>query len=68
MNGQTPFETASENLQRKTSGGRWPCRRFGTEVLELRYGLNGHQPMTLEEVATRSASPASGSARSRTTP
>ena len=50
-NGQTPFETASENLQRedvRRALAVLPIR--DREVLELRYGLNGHQPMTLEEV------------------
>ena len=35
-------------------------------VLELRYGLDGEQPRTLDEVGGRSTSRASGSARSRT--
>jgi RNA polymerase primary sigma factor len=46
-----PFETASDNLQRedvKTALAALPRR--DREVLELRYGLNGRQPMTLEEV------------------
>jgi RNA polymerase primary sigma factor len=48
---QTPFEMASENLQRedvRRALALLPVR--DREVLELRYGLNGHQPMTLEEV------------------
>ena len=46
-----PFETASENLQRrdvKKVLDALPERE--REVLELRYGLNGHEPMTLEQV------------------
>jgi RNA polymerase primary sigma factor len=49
--GESPFETASETLQREdvqrvleTLPGR------EREVLELRYGLNGNRPLTLEEV------------------
>jgi RNA polymerase primary sigma factor len=48
---ESPFETASDNLQRedvKTALAALPRR--DREVLELRYGLNGRQPMTLEEV------------------
>jgi RNA polymerase primary sigma factor len=37
------------------------------QVIELRFGLLGEQPCTLEEVGRRSASRASASARSRTT-
>jgi RNA polymerase primary sigma factor len=47
----SPFETASDNLQRedvKRALAALPGR--DREVLELRYGLNGRQPMTLEEV------------------
>jgi RNA polymerase primary sigma factor len=50
---ESPFETASDNLQREDvqrALAALPCR--DREVLELRYGLNGHQPMTLEEVGT----------------
>jgi RNA polymerase primary sigma factor len=46
-----PFETASDNLQRddvQRALAALPSR--DREVLELRYGLNGRQPMTLEEV------------------
>jgi RNA polymerase primary sigma factor len=46
-----PFETASDNLQREDvqrALAALPSR--DREVLELRYGLNGRQPMTLEEV------------------
>jgi RNA polymerase primary sigma factor len=49
----SPFETASDNLQRedvKRALAALPSR--DREVLELRYGLNGRQPMTLEEVGT----------------
>src|SRR3954470_5526783 len=48
---ESPFETASDNLQRedvKTALAVLPRR--DREVLEVRYGLNGRQPMTLEEV------------------
>jgi RNA polymerase primary sigma factor len=47
----SPFESASENLQREDV--RRVLRALPKrerEVLELRYGLNGHQPLTLEEV------------------
>ena len=50
-NMESPFETASDNLQREDVRrclAALPCR--DREVLELRYGLNGRQPMTLEEV------------------
>ena len=50
-NTESPFETASDNLQRedvRRALAVLPCR--DREVLELRYGLNGRQPMTLEEV------------------
>jgi RNA polymerase primary sigma factor len=49
--GESPFETASENLQREDVArvlSALPQRE--REVLELRYGLNGHRPLTLEEV------------------
>jgi RNA polymerase primary sigma factor len=48
---ETPFETASDNLQRQDvqrALSLLPTR--DREVLELRYGLNGRRPMTLEEV------------------
>jgi RNA polymerase primary sigma factor len=48
---ESPFETASDNLQREdvqTALAALPSR--DREVLELRYGLNGRQPMTLEQV------------------
>ena len=46
-----PFEQASDNLQREDVQrvlGTLPRRE--REVLVLRYGLNGHEAMTLEEV------------------
>jgi RNA polymerase primary sigma factor len=49
--GESPFETASENLQREDVRrvlSALPQRE--REVLELRYGLSGHRPLTLEEV------------------
>jgi RNA polymerase primary sigma factor len=48
---ESPFETASDNLQREDvqrALAVLPCR--DREVLELRYGLNGKKPMTLEQV------------------
>jgi RNA polymerase primary sigma factor len=48
---ESPFETASEQLQRADVQRvlrALPERE--REVLELRYGLNGHRPLTLEEV------------------
>jgi RNA polymerase primary sigma factor len=46
-----PFERASDNLQRQdVRRALAALPRRDREVLELRYGLNGHQPMTLEEV------------------
>jgi RNA polymerase primary sigma factor len=48
---ESPFETASENLQREDVRRALevlPARE--REVLELRYGLNGQRPLTLEEV------------------
>jgi RNA polymerase primary sigma factor len=48
---ESPFETASENLRREDVQrvlGALPRRE--REVLELRYGLNGKPPLTLEEV------------------
>jgi RNA polymerase primary sigma factor len=50
-NVESPFETASDNLQREDvqrALAVLPLR--DREVLELRYGLNGRKPMTLEEV------------------
>jgi RNA polymerase primary sigma factor len=48
---ESPFERASDNLQREDvqrALAALPSR--DREVLELRYGLNGRQPMTLEQV------------------
>jgi RNA polymerase primary sigma factor len=48
---ESPFETASEQLQRADVQRvlrALPDRE--REVLELRYGLNGHRALTLEEV------------------
>src|SRR5262245_20791796 len=48
---ESPFETASDNLQRDDVRRCLAAlSRRDREVLELRYGLNGRQPMTLEEV------------------
>jgi RNA polymerase primary sigma factor len=50
-NTESPFETASDNLQRQdVRRALAALPRRDREVLELRYGLNGRQPMTLEEV------------------
>ena len=52
---ESPFEKASDNLQREDvqrALAVLPVR--DREVLELRYGLNGRKPMTLEEVGGRS--------------
>jgi RNA polymerase primary sigma factor len=52
-NGESPFEKASDNLQREdVQRALAALPRRDREVLELRYGLNGRQPMTLEEVGT----------------
>jgi RNA polymerase primary sigma factor len=48
---ESPFETASENLQRENirrALDSLPVRE--REVIELRYGLSGRQPLTLEQV------------------
>jgi RNA polymerase primary sigma factor len=48
---ESPFETASGNLRRESVRrvlDALPQR--DREVIELRYGLNGHEPLTLEEV------------------
>jgi RNA polymerase primary sigma factor len=50
-NVESPFETASDNLQRAdVQRALAVLPRRDREVLELRYGLNGRKPMTLEEV------------------
>jgi RNA polymerase primary sigma factor len=50
-NVQSPFETASDNLQRQdVQRALSVLPQRDREVLELRYGLNGRKPMTLEEV------------------
>ena len=50
-NTESPFEKASDNLQREdVTRALAALPRRDREVLELRYGLNGHRPMTLEEV------------------
>ena len=48
---EEPFETATENLQRQDiqrALNALPERE--RQVIELRYGLRGHEPLTLEEV------------------
>ena len=48
---ESPFELALENLRRENVRKALAALpRRDREVLELRYGLNGRQPMTLEEV------------------
>ena len=48
---ETPFETASDTMQREdVQRALSSLPRREREVLELRYGLDGHEPMTLEEV------------------
>ena len=48
---ETPFETASDAMQREdVRHALSSLPRREREVLELRYGLDGHEPMTLEEV------------------
>jgi RNA polymerase primary sigma factor len=50
-NTESPFEKASDNLQREdVQRALAVLPRRDREVLELRYGLNGRQPMTLEQV------------------
>jgi RNA polymerase primary sigma factor len=52
-NTESPFESASDNLQREdVQRALAALPRRDREVLELRYGLNGQRPMTLEEVGT----------------
>jgi RNA polymerase primary sigma factor len=48
---EEPFETATENLQRQDvqkALNALPARE--RQVIELRFGLRGHEPLTLEEV------------------
>ena len=48
---EEPFDTATENLQRQDiqrALNALPERE--RQVIELRYGLRGHEPLTLEEV------------------
>jgi RNA polymerase primary sigma factor len=48
---EEPFETASENLQKEDVHRVLDALpRREREVIELRYGLNGHEPLTLEQV------------------
>jgi RNA polymerase primary sigma factor len=48
---ESPFETASDSLQREdVQRVLMALPRREREVLELRYGLNGRRPLTLEEV------------------
>jgi RNA polymerase primary sigma factor len=50
-NTESPFEKTSDNLQREdVQRALAVLPRRDREVLELRYGLNGRQPMTLEQV------------------
>src|SRR6185295_6568973 len=64
---ESPFEIASENLRKENvhrALAALPQRE--REVIEMRFGLTGGRPRTLEE-GGRSTSRASASARSRTT-
>jgi RNA polymerase primary sigma factor len=64
---ESPLDTTQLSLRREDiecALAALPERE--RQVIELRFGLNGEQPRTLEEVAP-SASRASGSVRSRTT-
>jgi RNA polymerase primary sigma factor len=48
---EEPFDSATENLQREDiqrALNALPARE--RQVIELRYGLRGHEPLTLEEV------------------
>ena len=48
---EEPFDTATESLQRQDvqrALDALPARE--RQVIELRYGLRGHEPLTLEEV------------------
>ncbi len=48
---ESPFETASENLRRENVGHALDAlSQREREVIEMRYGLKGHQSRTLEEV------------------
>ncbi len=48
---ESPFETASENLRRENVGKALKALpRREREVIEMRYGLQGHQARTLAEV------------------
>ena len=50
---ESPFDTASESLQRENV--RRALETLSTrerQVLELRYGLGGQRPLTLEEVGS----------------
>jgi RNA polymerase primary sigma factor len=48
---ESPFETASDTLQREdVQRVLMSLPKREREVLELRYGLNGNRPLTLEEV------------------
>ncbi len=48
---ESPFETASENLRRENvTRALEALPQREREVLEMRYGLKGHQARTLEEV------------------
>jgi RNA polymerase primary sigma factor len=48
---ESPFESATENLQRAdVQRALDALPRRERQVIELRYGLRGHEPLTLEEV------------------
>ena len=51
---EEPFEPATENLQREdVQRALEALPERERQVIELRYGLRGHEPMTLEEVGPR---------------
>ena len=51
-NAESPFEIAvGDAAPREHRAARWPrCREREREVIELRFGLTGGRPRTLEEV------------------
>ena len=71
---EEPFDTATENLQREDiqrALNALPERE--RQVIELRYGLRGHEPLTLEEARSspsirRTSAPVPAARASGTTP
>jgi RNA polymerase primary sigma factor len=64
----SPFDSATMTLRKEDIERAGLAAQARAQGDELRFGLKGEHPCTLEEWAARSASPASASARSRTTP